>query len=288
MSRTPLLSAFATAVELLEARRASLLLRVNGTDKPHFTMAAAVGIHPQLAATVRVSAGQGVAGVVAERGTPLLGMVNQESFVSVPVLTQHGVEGVLNFSERDGGRPYTVKDVSRAVQAATHIAQIMEFDRLVLRDPLTGLENRRALDESLEREIARSRRLHKKFAVVFLDLDNLKQINDRSGHQNGDDLLKAMGQALEALRRPYDVAARYGGDEFVLLLTDMNEKDDLSAEDIKARLTRSFVVASREQGIELSASIGIAFWPIDGTTGKELLACADARMYEDKRSKKSS
>jgi diguanylate cyclase (GGDEF)-like protein len=285
LSGTPLVSAFTTVVELLEAERASLLLR-RSTDSV-FSVAASVGMSPELASTVRVTLGEGVAGVVAERGTPVLGIIARETFLSVPIATERGIEGVLNLSERRGAAPYTSRDLEHATQAAEHIGQLMEFSRVALRDALTGLHNRAALSESLENEIVRSQRLRKRFALVFLDVDNLKEVNDRFGHQEGDQLLQAVGKALEGVGRPYDLAVRYGGDEFVLLLTDMNEEGGPKAQDIRVRIMNSLRVVSNERTMPISASFGIAFWPDDGRSGEEVLAAADARMYDDKRSKRA-
>lgn len=250
-------------------------------------MAVAVGIESELAATVKVALGEGVAGVVAERATPLLGVVKEETFLSVPIATERGVEGILNFTERHGARPYTTEDLPRATMAAAHIGELMQFDRLVLRDSLTGLHNRGALDEALESEIARSDRLHKRFALVFLDLDNLKEVNDEFGHHEGDEMLQAVGHALEAVARPYDMAVRYGGDEFVLLLTDLDETEGLTVQDIKLRITESLRMTSQRRHVPIAASMGIAFWPADGRTAKDVMATADARMYQDKRSRRT-
>ena len=100
-------------------------------------------------------------------------------------------------------------------------------------------------------------------------------------------MLQAVGHALGAVARPYDLAVRYGGDEFVLLLTDLDETEGLTAQDIKLRITESLRTTSQRRPVAIAASMGIAFWPTDGRTAKDVMATADARMYQDKRSRRT-
>lgn len=275
----PVRSAFVMAVQVMQAGRASLLLRQN--LEPVMTIAAAVGITPAIIPTVRVVKGHGIAGLVAERGYSLLGSVANQTFLSTPIITRLGIEGVLNLTERLGGRQYTSLDLSSTSAVAGHIAELLQYRREALVDPVSGLPNRRAFEDALQRELSRSERSDRQFSVVFLDVDGLKAVNDRYGHAAGDDLIRSVGRALQGVIRPYDFAAHYGGDEFALLLADTRDGET----SVTRRLTRvSFQTSEQIQG-EYSVSIGIARFPVDGTDAETLLKVADARMYQYKQNR---
>jgi len=278
----PIRSAFETAVQLLEAGRASLLLRSSAEDV--LTVAASVGIEQHLASLIRVPVGQGIAGLVVEEGIPLFGIIEAQTFLSVPVITEHGVEGALNVTERLGGKQYSVQDIDAATSAAGHIGHLIQYGRYAARDPVSGLPNRRAFEEMLDRELALSKRTGTSFTVVFLDLDNLKYINDRFGHAKGDEVIRAVGDTLQHVLRPYDFAGRFGGDEFVLLLSGMSETES----GIPARIAEAIARLSGDMRIPISTSLGVARCPEDGVDGHQLVALADTRMYEQKRQKKAS
>ena len=144
---------------------------------------------------------------------------------------------------------------------------------------VSGLPNRRAFEEMLDRELARSERTSGSFAVVLLDVDGLKQVNDRFGHAAGDALIRGVGHALQSAIRPYDFAARYGGDEFALILADTHD----SEKRIATRISQASSAVSGPNGSGYSMSIGLARFPADGKTAESLLATADARMYEYKK-----
>ena len=152
-----------------------------------------------------------------------------------------------------------------------------------LRDPLTGLANRRALDERLGYEIARHSRHSEHFAVVALDLDGFKAVNDRFGHDAGDELLCDAAGALVGAVRAQDTVVRLGGDEFCVLAP---QTDAAHAEYLVERVRES--LAGVTAGLSgLSASIGTAVFPADGTTPDRLLAAADQAALEAKRHRRS-
>lgn len=212
----------------------------------------------------------------------MFGVVDGETFLSIPVATEHGVEGVLNVTKRTGGKQYTPADIALATSAATHIGHLIQYGRYATRDAVSGLPNRRAFEETLARELALRQRTGSSFTVVFVDLDNLKTINDRYGHQKGDEVIRGVGNALHDILRPYDFAGRFGGDEFALLLSGTGEPES----GITTRIADAVARVAEDLQIGVSASVGVARCPVDGTTGQQLIASADARMYENKRSKK--
>jgi diguanylate cyclase (GGDEF)-like protein len=278
----PVRSAFLTGVQLLEAGRASLLLR--DETEPILVVSTSVGIDPAILASIRVPVGHGIAGIVAERGISLFGSCNGSTFISAPVVTDRGVEGVLNLTDRLGGKQYTAEHVAQASSVATHIGHLLQFSRFAARDAVSGLPNRQAFEASLAREIARSKRTGSPFAVVFIDLDNLKAVNDRFGHSKGDEVIQSVGAALQRVLRPYDFAGRYGGDEFALLLGAPSDTDS----GIAWRIADVVGRIGEQLGVGISISVGVAHCPVDGTSAEELIARADSRMYENKRAKKAA
>jgi len=146
-------------------------------------------------------------------------------------------------------------------------------------DALTGLANYREFVDTLEREVKRADRSHNMFAMLLLDLDGLKQINDRNGHLAGNRALKRLANVMREHCRAIDIAARYGGDEFALVLIDA---DPAMAEQVAERIQEG--LRNEVEESVLGVSIGIASYPADGRTGQELLEAADHRLYQEKKS----
>ncbi len=156
-----------------------------------------------------------------------------------------------------------------------------QLHRLAVTDPLTGLANYRRLAAVLEAEIVRSGRTERPFAVLMLDLDGLKRINDRHGHLVGSQALCRVAEVLHMSCRAVDTAARFGGDEFTLVLP---ETDEPAALRVVARVIER-VTHSGEKP-KLTVSAGLALYPRDGQTPERILAAADAALYEVKRRRK--
>jgi len=170
-----------------------------------------------------------------------------------------------------------VRDISVELDLRT------KLEALIISDPLTGLLNRRGFYLAAEAALARAQRSNGLFAVIYLDLDGFKRINDSMGHGAGDELLCHVGRQLKAGLRSYDALARMGGDEFTILLDTLHDCDDA------ARVTdklMSLVSVQHQIGGEdfsISASAGIACYPEGGDTVESLLRAADMAMYEAKQ-----
>jgi len=157
-----------------------------------------------------------------------------------------------------------------------------ELRHLATHDVLTGLPNRALFSSRLEQEVAQARRHQKRLALMLLDLDNFKQVNDSLGHQQGDQMLILTAERLKACMRQTDLVARLGGDEFAVILTDVKTVEDLSA--IAEKILKALAPAYRlgEQEVSGGGSLGISLFPDDGETVEELMANADAAMYHAK------
>jgi diguanylate cyclase (GGDEF)-like protein len=151
-------------------------------------------------------------------------------------------------------------------------------------DGLTGLANRALFLDRLELQLTHAARDGTVCAVAFLDVDHFKSVNDRLGHASGDALLRHVASALEAQVRAGDTVARFGGDEFAILLRDVATRDDVPRILAHARTTVEQSLSPAEVGhARVGLSLGWAAFPYDGRTAEELLATADAQMYADKR-----
>ena len=192
------------------------------------------------------------------------------------------IEEHAQVSERGpDGRPLQIVGVSADITARKE-AEI-RLAHLALHDPLTGLPNRRALAEALERTIARSQRSGMPLAVLALDLDGFKAINDRYGHPAGDATLLEVSDRLRQIIRRSDFVARLGGDEFAVIASELNGPAPVSRLARRIGAALSMPIALRDAVAEIAVSIGVAFYPGDGETTEELLSRADAALYAAKR-----
>lgn len=157
-----------------------------------------------------------------------------------------------------------------------------------IRDSLTGLFNRHFMQISLEREMARAHRRKQIMAVMMLDVDHFKAFNDTHGHAAGDEVLKAFAQVLQSNIRAEDIACRYGGEEFTIILPDSTVKGACDrADSIVSAIAELRVRFGQETFDGFGISIGVAFYPGDGDTYDQLLQHADAALYEAKRNGRS-
>lgn len=181
--------------------------------------------------------------------------------------------GVLNLIQNSIIQREVRQQSRQREEAEAHIRQLSR------QDPLTGLLNRRALEEELGRAVARADRTRMALGLMFIDLDNFKIVNDTYGHPAGDSVLREVAARIKALTRDIDTVARYGGDEFVLVFEAMD--DQSGAKMVGRRILDAFKMGFQfESGrIHLSASIGIALHPGDGRTPEKLFEAADRAMY---------
>jgi diguanylate cyclase (GGDEF)-like protein len=178
---------------------------------------------------------------------------------------------------------------ARTTLLAGSVSQLNgQIVRMATFDTLTDLPNRRTLTDRIERAIQAARQRQIRLAILFMDLDGFKNINDSLGHTFGDEVLKAFGQRLLHCVRGGDTVARLGGDEFVVLLEDLASANDAGAmaESVLERMRKGVWVDN--QTLHVMPSIGIALFPQDGETVDALLKNADAAMYEAKRSGRST
>lgn len=205
-------------------------------------------------------------------------------------------QGEISRRRRDG-RPYiarvTVVPVRNDNGEISHFIAILNditewkatrerLDQLAYADPLTGLPNRTRFYEKLERAIPGAENRERKLAVLFVDLDAFKPVNDTFGHALGDALLGDVGRRLDACVREEDTVARLGGDEFIVLLSELGSPEDAAvvARKIIHHLSRPFRLQGRT--IHIGVSVGIARYPYDGENGDQLVSAADAAMYKAK------
>ncbi len=204
------------------------------------------------------------------------------SALSLPLKYRHDLLGVLSmeslrehsFSPQD---VMTLQSLADQLAIALHNARAYQLalDQAIT-DGLTGLKTHRYFREALDREWRRSARTGRPFSVIMMDLDGFKQVNDQGGHLEGDRVLAAVATLLDARSRQSNVVARYGGDEFAILLSETNlEQAEILAERLRQAIQAEHFL--REHGV--SASIGIATFPDHGPTPEEVLRVADSGMY---------
>ncbi len=169
--------------------------------------------------------------------------------------------------------------VAQAAPILANQRNLARAETLARSDSLTGLSNRRAADETLDRLIAQAARSSTPLAVVMLDLDGLKQLNDRYGHAAGDDALALLGRIISSAIRASDFGARIGGDEFVIMLPDTDREGAIAIADTLRRAIKD----AKIEGIgSISASLGVAMMPADATDADDLLSKADRALYTAK------
>lgn len=170
-------------------------------------------------------------------------------------------------------------DAEQVAQELTALSRSAELDGL------TQLPNRALLNDRFVQAIAHAKRHHTRLGLLFIDLDKFKSINDTLGHAAGDTVLQQTARCMEASIRDVDTVSRYGGDEFVILLTDIAEISDAMRVSDKVRAAIGTPIVLGTQQLVISASIGVCVYPDDGLEFDDLMVRADAAMYRAKRRK---
>ena len=213
------------------------------------------------------------------------------SLVMVPLVAKGELIGLIELFARcqlafDDRRGDLARAMANEAAMALANAHLYETARgLADRDPLTGFFNHRYLQERLAEEILRAQRTREPLAILMIDLDDFKLVNDSLGHLFGDEVLAWVAEQIRAALRASDVGARFGGDEFVVILPATSAIGARAVGDrILTGLDQAAFRAPRRGPVPVGASIGVAAFPIDGATARDLLSAADARLYRVKRS----
>jgi diguanylate cyclase (GGDEF)-like protein len=230
-----------------------------------------------------------------ESGYPTEVSVEDVSAVAQPLLAEAGgITGVVAVARR--GRPFTSEERddlrNLTTQAAVSLANVSlheTAERLAVTDELTGLSNRRRFDVTLEAEVERARRFKQPLALVLLDLDDFKDVNDAHGHQVGDEVLRAVARVLRDSCREVDEPARYGGEELAVVMpnTDLDGAQHL-AERIRHGVAGLRVPVPDGAGpLTITTSLGVATMPASAADAASLVEAADDALYRAKRSGKN-
>jgi diguanylate cyclase (GGDEF)-like protein len=195
---------------------------------------------------------------------------------------EHSTAPIHDAHREPRGVVITFRDAGPARMVSRHLSHLARHDAL------TDLPNRLLLDDRLTGAIAMAERHDWQLAVLFLDVDGFKAVNDSLGHAAGDSLLRSIGRRLDAAVRRSDTVSRYSGDEFVILLPEISNSDDAAL--VARKLVRAASGPHRigSRNVTVTASVGIALYPEDGRDSETLIRHADAAMYEAKRSSQGS
>ncbi len=291
--------------ELLKPQNWSLLLVDEKKNDLYFEIA--VGEGAEKIRGLRIQMGEGIAGWVAREGVSVTVVdVREDARFSARFdeVAQFATRAVLAVPLRCKGRTLGVIEVINGAQAqdfteddARTLASIADYaaialenarnfqriEELTVVDDHTGLFNSRYLYRQLEVETVRARRFGHPLSVVFLDLDRFKAVNDTYGHQIGSQLLREVGAVLLSTLRAIDVATRYGGDEFVVLLPETDRAQaKLAAERLRQAMVDRYFLKDQGLAVRITASFGVATFPDDASSADELMRQADMAMYRVK------
>ena len=250
----------------------------------------------------RLRIGEGITGLSAERGItvvlpakdggpkPSTSEPDLPVTMAAPLFSSHRVTGVIVLYRKDAGKPFGRNDTETvaflAEQGGVAIENVLlheEAQRLSLTDGLTGVWNRRYLQMQFKQTLASANRFDRPFSVLLLDLDHFKNVNDNHGHQRGDAILIEFAQRVGMMLREIDTFVRYGGEEFICLLS---ETDVLgartTAEKIRQAISDDPFTSVGEDPVTLTVSIGVACYPLHGMGYQSLIEAADQALYRAK------
>ncbi|MBI5886508.1 MAG: sensor domain-containing diguanylate cyclase [Deltaproteobacteria bacterium] len=290
---------------LLQPKNWSLLLLDDKTNELYFEII--IGKGAEKIKDIRLKLGEGIAGWVAREMKPLLvadvskdprfskkaddaSKFTTRSIVCVPLANRgrcHGVIELINkvedgrFGEEDLVLLTTLADYTAiAIENAKFFNKVQE---LTITDDLTKLYNSRFMHDRLDYEFERAKRAGTNLSVIFIDLDHFKDINDRHGHLNGSKLLAEVAHVFVSMIRAVDMACRYGGDEFLILMPDTSKPNAMTAAGKLCRALRETVMLKDEGlNIKITGSFGVASYPVDATSKTDIIHQADNAMYRAK------
>lgn len=301
-------SIIASSKELLQSERASLMVLDETTNALILKAASGLSAAPETVSPVRV--GEGVSGEVIDTGKAVmvtdLRMAGRKpapserryktnSFISYPITIGGRKVGVLNVTDKSGGGTYDEVDLSLleiigpqvalALERAEWQERATEFQLMSITDSLTALPNRRYLEERLAEELNRSKRYDYPMSFLMIDIDDFKAYNDKNGHQAGDLALQITAHCLKGALRAVDVASRYGGEEFCILLpqTAMSEAGVI-ADRIRDRVSNTHFPHGKSQPLgRVTISVGVSTFTKNVDTPENIIAAADRALYQAKR-----
>jgi diguanylate cyclase (GGDEF)-like protein len=298
-------SILAQAADLVSAERGSLLLFDEAAN--HLTMTASRGIKTPISEVPPIAMGEGIAGSVLREGRARLASIDDlgnsslpergyktGSFISYPISIGARRFGVLNLTDKIGGGRYDANDLSAIELVAPQIALALEraawqqranqFQLMSITDPLTGLHNRRYLEARLTEELSRSKRYDYPLSFMMIDIDDFKAYNDRNGHQAGDQALEITAQCLRTVLRKVDVASRYGGEEFSILLpqTTLQEAGAI-ADRVRRKINSTEFTHGKSQPLgAVTVSIGLSAFSGTLDSAEAIIRAADRALYHAK------
>ncbi|HYL98654.1 MAG TPA: diguanylate cyclase [Blastocatellia bacterium] len=289
---------------LLSAERGSLMIFDEGTGE--LAVEAAVGFDPP---PTRVKLGDPIAGAVLASGSPMLvrdidtepgiqplrpESYKSKSFISFPIALGARKIGVINLTGRTNGIPYAIEDLSLVELMAPHLAMMIDrgewhkkadaFQQMSLTDPLTGLPNRRYLEERLFEEVERSKRHGTPLSFMIIDVDHFKSYNDLYGHTSADHVLIRTAQSLRHSIRTIDMSARFAGDEFCIILpeTDLSAAA-IIAERLRGEVSQTEYVSDDGKSMgRITISIGVSGYSRRQNAPRSIIEAADRGLYQAK------
>src|SRR6185503_21265176 len=270
---------------------------------------AASGLAADLGSVAAVRVGEGISGEVIDTGKPVMvrdlriagrkaapaeRRYKTYSFISYPIMIGGRKVGVLNVTDKSGGGVYDEVDLSLleiigpqvalALERAEWQERATEFQLMSITDSLTGLPNRRYLEERLSEELNRSKRYDYPMSFLMIDIDDFKVYNDKNGHLAGDLAIQITGHCLKAALRAVDVASRYGGEEFCILLPQTALTEAVTIADrIRQRVNSTHYPHGKAQPLGLvTVSIGVSTFSQIINSPENIIAAADRALYQAK------
>jgi diguanylate cyclase (GGDEF)-like protein len=293
--------------ELLQSERASLMIFNEAANELILKAASGLATDPASVSAVRV--GEGVSGEAIDTGKPVMvtdlrlagrkpappeRRYKTNSFISYPIMIGGRKVGVLNVTDKSGGGVYDEVDLSLleiigpqvalALERAEWQERATEFQLMSITDSLTGLPNRRYLEERLAEELNRSKRYDYPMSFLMIDIDDFKAYNDKNGHQAGDVALQMTAHCLKGALRAVDIASRYGGEEFCILLPQTGIVEaGVIADRIRHRVsTTEFPHGKAQPFGHVTISVGVSTFTKNIDTSENIIAAADRALYHAK------